>query len=127
MLNREQCHDFASYFAADAEYFNDEASFGTELWTKVKPKEVHRRTDFIVVKTFRADTDGKPITTGLPYELVLADESMDMWAIGVSTVGPLCGDVERICSLPPCRHTTWSLPVRVHTHRDGAQLDGLDA
>ena len=88
MLPPELSNMFVSYFEADPDYFNDDAASGTELWRKVKPKHISGSTSTIVVKTFRTDENGTPITEGLPYELVPAEESFDMWAVGVSTVVP---------------------------------------
>ena len=86
MLSQQQVIEFTSYFAADADYFNENDANGTELWDKVKPKVTNGSTGSIVVKTFRTGSDGKPITEGLPYDLVPAAASFDMWSIGVSTV-----------------------------------------
>ena len=36
-----------------------------------------------VVKTFRTGGDGKPIKDKLPYKLLPASSSLDMWSVGV--------------------------------------------
>ena len=83
-LTAEQQSLFVEYFMADSNYFHDGAPRGTELWEKVKPKPVYGSTSHIAVKTFRTDKEGKAITEDLPYDPVLADESFDMWSLGVS-------------------------------------------
>ena len=83
-LTAEEKNRFVGYFMADNRYFNDDARRGTELWDKIEPKPVYGSTSYIAVKTFRTDKEGKAITKDLPYDPVLADESFDMWSLGVS-------------------------------------------
>ena len=52
-----------------------------ELWEKIKPRVADGQ--LIVVKTFATDADNKPIVSGLPYSLVNASVSIDVWAFGV--------------------------------------------
>ena len=83
-LTAEQFSRFVEYFMAGADYFNGGASGGTELWEKVKPRTLHASTNHIAIKTFRTNNKGNPITEDLPFTLVPAEESFDMWSIGVS-------------------------------------------
>ena len=63
-------------------YWADLKDADSELWSKVQPKSSKQGKQY-VVKTFRTDGDGNPITNGLPYELLPASASFDMWSLGV--------------------------------------------
>eukprot|EP00985_Skeletonema_marinoi_P010384 scaffold4881_cov201-Skeletonema_marinoi.AAC.1 len=45
-----------------------------------------------VVKSFRTDEEGKPGWEGLPYKLVHASESIDLWSLGVLAFTLLTGE-----------------------------------
>eukprot|EP00984_Skeletonema_dohrnii_P019489 scaffold9323_cov74-Skeletonema_dohrnii-CCMP3373.AAC.3 len=45
-----------------------------------------------VVKSFRTGLDGKPVYDGLPYKLVPASESIDLWSLGVLAFTLLTGE-----------------------------------
>eukprot|EP00577_Skeletonema_sp_RCC1716_P003798 CAMPEP_0113416640 /NCGR_PEP_ID=MMETSP0013_2-20120614/25227_1 /TAXON_ID=2843 ORGANISM="Skeletonema costatum, Strain 1716" /NCGR_SAMPLE_ID=MMETSP0013_2 /ASSEMBLY_ACC=CAM_ASM_000158 /LENGTH=1678 /DNA_ID=CAMNT_0000303715 /DNA_START=200 /DNA_END=5233 /DNA_ORIENTATION=- /assembly_acc=CAM_ASM_000158 len=45
-----------------------------------------------VVKSFRTDEEGKPVEEGLPYKLVHASESIDLWSLGVLAFTLLTGE-----------------------------------
>ena len=62
-----------------------------ELWSKVQSMEGNQGKQY-VVKTFRSGTDGKPIKDGLPYELLPASASLDMWSLGVMLYLLLTGE-----------------------------------
>ena len=83
-LTAEQFSRFTEYFSADSNYFSDDAPRGTELWEKVKPKILYASTNSIAIRTFRTNNKGNPITEDLPFALVSAEASFDMWSIGVS-------------------------------------------
>merc|ERR1712091_38882 len=69
-LNAGQVAKFEAYFErVDA-----------ELREKVAPK-VDKRGASYVVKTFKIQ-EGRPITEGLPYELVEASVAVDYWSLG---------------------------------------------
>ena len=74
-------------------YWADLKDKGTdkELWSKVQPKNSKQGKQY-VVKTFRTDGDGNPITNGLPYELLPASASFDMWSLGVMLYLLLTGE-----------------------------------
>eukprot|EP00966_Prymnesium_polylepis_P078305 1815591-Prymnesium_polylepis.1 len=75
----ELIHQFKSAAERDAlsKYW---AKADKELQSKVAPVELRGRS--FVVKSFRVDTDGRPIREGLPYELVEASGKIDCWALG---------------------------------------------
>ena len=62
-----------------------------DLWAKLQPKSSKYDKQYIV-KTFRAGNDGDPIKDGLPYELLPASASLDMWSLGVMLYVLLTGE-----------------------------------
>ena len=59
-----------------------EQGYGSKLWHKVKPILTHK--GHIVVKTFLTNEDGDPLNVKeLPYTLLPADPSIDVWSFGV--------------------------------------------
>eukprot|EP00984_Skeletonema_dohrnii_P026513 scaffold15875_cov72-Skeletonema_dohrnii-CCMP3373.AAC.3 len=83
----EKLEKFNEYWEAENE----------DLVTKVSPKpyERHGVKGHYVVKSFRTGTglDGKPVLyKGLPYELVRASRSIDLWSLGVLAFNLLTGE-----------------------------------
>ena len=73
-------------------YWADLKDKDSELWKKVQPMEGKGGQQY-VVKTFRTgNEDGKPITDGLPYKLLPASASLDMWSLGVMLYLLLTGE-----------------------------------
>jgi len=72
-------------------YWEDLKTKDTDLWSKVQPK-VGTQGKQYVVKTFRAGDDGNPIFDGLPYELLPASASLDIWSLGVLLYQLLTGE-----------------------------------
>ena len=73
-------------------YWADLKDTDKELWSKVQPKSSKQGKQY-VVKTFRTGggKDGKPIKDGLPYTLLPASASLDMWSLGVMLYQLLTG------------------------------------
>ena len=67
-------------------YWADLKDKDPELWSKVQPKNSKQGKQY-VVKTFRTGgedgTPRVPIKNGLPYQLLPASASLDMWSLGV--------------------------------------------
>ena len=63
-------------------HFAEEIATNTALWTKIAPK------DGYVVKTFLTKDDAN-----LPYELVEANSSLDLWSLGMMLFELLTGDM----------------------------------
>lgn len=82
-LNKEEATKFNLYWST---HCKDDA-----LLEKVKPLKVGPA--FYVVKTFLLDDKGSPISVdNLPYQLEKADESVDVWALGVLFYQLLVGE-----------------------------------
>ena len=63
-------------------YWASERDEDSELWRKIKPMPSSH--GWLVVRTFRTGEDGKPDNVKpLPYDLVPASESLDLWSVGI--------------------------------------------
>ena len=68
------------------EYWNEEKKKDSNLWGKIKPrlKRIKGESTPVVIKTFRTDDKSLPIDKdSLPYKLVEAAPSFDVWACGL--------------------------------------------
>eukprot|EP00964_Phaeocystis_antarctica_P148179 scaffold114948_cov69-Phaeocystis_antarctica.AAC.1 len=72
-------------------YWEDLETTDPDLWSKVQPMEGKQGKQY-VVKTFRTGDDGNPIFNGLPYELLPASQSLDMWSLGTMLYLLLTGE-----------------------------------
>ena len=78
------------------EYWKEEKNNNTELWKKISPKK-HKYGSF-VIKTFRYESENNRIPyemDSLPYDLVEASKSVDVWSLGV-LLYKLCTDKELV-------------------------------
>jgi len=101
------------------EYWKD---CDSELKAKVDPLEGNQV--FYVVKSFRSDDDGNPISHGLPYDLVEASGAIDSWALGVIAFLLLTGE----SFVPSTRDNDCaSGEAAALLHACGIQLDKVEA
>jgi serine/threonine protein kinase len=63
-------------------YWQNEKTENTELWEKIKPVGSSRENKYFVVRTFDSQSEGNN-TSSLPYDLVKASASYDIWSFGV--------------------------------------------
>ncbi|KAK1747210.1 serine/threonine-protein kinase [Skeletonema marinoi] len=85
-IEKDQVPGFLKYW---------EGEHGEDLVTRMTPK-IYMDQGIVksqyVVKSFRTRVDGKPVKEGLPYELVHASESIDVWSLGVLAFTLLTGE-----------------------------------
>eukprot|EP00984_Skeletonema_dohrnii_P002429 scaffold836_cov77-Skeletonema_dohrnii-CCMP3373.AAC.3 len=76
-----------------------------------------------VVKSFRTGLDGTPVYDGLPYKLVPASESIDLWSLGVLAFNLLTGET----LIPSTRDDDCASGAAMHLIKSwGTQPEVLD-
>ena len=64
--------------------FRDKQYVGAKYSSAYCPPEMLDNGSTICLRTYRTDTSGAPIQIDLPYTLLVAHLSYDMWSLGVT-------------------------------------------
>ncbi len=89
--------DYSKYYPEIEAYWADTKVTNRALWNKLKPvkTKLPGPATGLAVKTFLMETDAdantRPVREGLPYALLLADPSFDIFSVGVMLFNLLAG------------------------------------
>lgn len=92
-LGPEMFHRFqsAEEIQQFEEYFDEERRSGSRLWRKIKPVTTKDGFSYCV-KTYKLGPGGLALSEGLPYSLIRASKSQDIWAMGAVSFQLLLGE-----------------------------------